>query len=104
MVVPQFHRRINIPGTRHALLKHAHGFESQCNSETAGSETGNIANHDRFLAQSCADFANKLHCIITSSFSDDNFNQPHQVNWIEKMHADHVLWTLRSFGDFGYRK
>ena len=49
MVVPQFHRRINIFSAGHTLLKHAHRLESQGHAETTGSETGDISNHDWLL-------------------------------------------------------
>ena len=104
MVVAKLHRRINIFGAGHALLEHAHGFESQGDTQPAGSKARNIANHNRLFAQPATNFSNSFHCIIPGRFSDHNFNQPHQVNRIEKVHADDILRSLGGFGNFGYRK
>ena len=103
MVITQLHRHIDILRAGHALLEHTHGYESQRNAKSARSKTGHIPHNNGFLPQPATHFANNRHCIIAGRFTDYNFNQAHEVNRIEEMHADYVLRMFRSLGDFSYR-
>src|SRR2546421_8492863 len=104
VVVSQFHCRINVFRRSHALLEHTHGFESKGYAETAGSKARHIANDYWLLSQPAADSANNFNRIIAGRFPNDNFNQAHDVDWVEEVHAYHLGRSLGSFGDFSNRK
>src|SRR5436853_6944460 len=52
VVVAEHHRFIDILRARDAFLQHAHRFESDCDSESARSETRRVFHRDRLFAHS----------------------------------------------------
>ena len=104
MIVPKLHRLIDIARTGNALFDHAHRFQPQRHSQATWRKSGNITHDDRFFLHARRHVADNRSRFAACLFPHDDFDQPHNVYWIEEMHTDHILWSKWCPGDFGDRK
>src|SRR5215470_16095855 len=98
MVVAEFHRGIDVPRARYALLEHAHRFKPERNSQPARRKTRNVLNNDRLLAHLAADVRNCLYGFVACLLADDNLHQSHEMDRIEEVHANNGLRASRRRG------
>src|SRR6478752_9518006 len=96
MVVTEFHRGINIPGTCNTLFQHPHRFESKYNTESTGSKAWYVFHYDRFFSHSPAHIRHGLYGSVSGFFSNNSLDETHEVNRIEKVHSNYVFRAPRT--------
>src|SRR5215213_7929191 len=104
MVVAEFHRGINVARARHTLLDHPHRFKSEGDPQPARSKTRSIFYDNRLFPHFPADVRDCLRSLSARLFTNHNLDQSHDMDGIEKVHADNGFRASRNGSYVGYRQ
>src|SRR5437588_3238058 len=104
VIVTEFHRRIYTFRVGDALLHHPHRLQPQRHAQTRRGEARHVPHHYRLLLHPHGDGARGLDHFRHGRATDDDLDQPHDVDGVEEVEADDARGAARAFGDLRDRE
>ena len=101
MLVAQHHGGVNVLGAGHAVGQHANGFVAEHHAQAAGGKPGDVLDENGGFAHGFAGCFSGGDRTLSGQVMTDQFEQFHDGNGIEEMHANDLLWPGRSSSDVG---